>query len=213
MSRVLRRAFVLAALGVALAASAWAEPKASLSPADAPAGTYELDPAHTSVVWRVSHMGTSYFVGRFDRAAGSLKIDPKAPQAAFVQISLDAASVSTSVAGFDEKLRGPTFLDAKAHPKITFVTGKVNQQGPTRAFVPGNLTFRGITKPLILDVTWNGVVFSPYTGANALGFSAKGKLKRSDFGLSTLPNVVGDEVELQIETEFLLRPSKPAGKP
>lgn len=192
---------VIALAPVAAAPAMAAEPVAPKDLAAVPAGAYQLDPTHTSVVWRVSHLGLTNYTARFDKITGSLKVDPKAPEASFLAVSIDPTSVNTGLPNFDKKL-ATDYFKAETAPKIDFQSGKVQVTGPDKAFVTGNLTFAGVTKPVTLEVTWNGGTFNRFAQAYVLGFSAKGKLKRSEFGLMQLQGMIGDEVELLIEAEF-----------
>lgn len=192
---------VIALAPVAAAPAMAAEPVAPKDLKAVPAGTFQLDPTHTSVTWRVSHFGLTQYTARFDKISGSLKVDPKAPEASFLSVSIDANSVNTGLPNFDKKI-ATDYFKAETAPKIDFQSGKVQLTGPDKAFVTGNLTFAGVTKPVTLDVTWNGGTFNKFAQAYVLGFSATGKLKRSDFGLTQLQGVVGDEVELLIQAEF-----------
>jgi polyisoprenoid-binding protein YceI len=211
--RALLFAAVLAAAApapLALAQTAPAGPSKNL--ADAPAATYTVDGSHASVVWKVSHLGLSAYTARFDKISGALAFDPKAVTQSKVEISIDPLSASTGLPNFDKKIRDDYFQSAK-FPAITFKSAKVEQSGPTTGKVTGDLTFLGVTKPVTLDVTWNGGLFSKFGGGYALGFSAKGAIKRSDFGFSAMIPTVGDQVDLAIEIEFINRPAAPAGKP
>ena len=197
--RSLALALLLAAAPMAAAPAFAAEPVAPKDVAATPAGTYQLDASHTSVTWRVSHLGLTQYTGRFDKISGSLKIDPKAPEASMLSIAIDPNSVSTGLPNFDKKIATDYFKGAP----IDFQSGKVQRTGPDTALVTGNLTFAGVTKPVTLDVKWNGGIFSKFAQGHVLGFSATGKLKRSEFGVTQLAGAVGDEVELLIQAEFL----------
>lgn len=204
-------AFAVAAPApLALAQAAPAGPSKNL--ADAPAGAYELDGSHASLVWKVSHLGLSAYTARFDKISGSLNFDPKAPAKSSVSISVDPTSASTGLPNFDKKIRDDYFQSAK-FPAITFNSTKVEQTGPTTGKVTGDVTFLGVTKPVTLDVTWNGGVFNKFAGGYAIGFSAKGALKRSEFGFSAMTPNIGDQVDLAIEIEFVNKAAKPAAKP
>lgn len=195
---------------LALAQAAPAGPSKNL--ADAPAGAYEVDGSHASLVWKVSHLGLSGYTARFDKISGALNFDPKTPANSTVSITVDPASASTGLPNFDTKIREQYFQSAK-FPQITFKSAKVEQTGPTTGKVTGDVTFLGVTKPITLDVTWNGGVFNKFAGVYAIGFSAKGALKRSDFGFSAMIPTIGDQVDLAIEIEFFNKPAKPAAKP
>jgi polyisoprenoid-binding protein YceI len=199
-----------------------ATPAATAAPADplaegitvppntAPAGTYAIDKAHTNLTFRISHLGFSRYTADFDKVEGKLQFDPANPAAMTVEATIDPKSLdlNSPPAGFRDQVVGKEFLDAAAFPSITFKSTKVAPTGPKTAAVTGNLTLHGVTKPVTLAVTFNGgYAANAYDGAR-IGFSGKGVLKRSDFGIAHgLPapgtNMgVSDNVEFAIETEF-----------
>lgn len=214
---------VLATLGAACSPQpkATSEPKAAAAgpaeaqaPADAPAGQYFMDPAHTSINFRLSHMGLSHYTARFTKADGTLTFDPANPAAQSVSATIDATSLQTNYPDpakldFDAQVE-KEFLDAAHFPTITFKSTKVEPTGPKTAKVTGDLTLHGVTKPVVLEATFNGG-YKPNAmdplGAR-VGFSAKGAFKRSDFGITfgiPAPGTtmgVGDDVEVIIETEL-----------
>ncbi|MDO9338651.1 MAG: YceI family protein [Caulobacter sp.] len=200
-------------------------PKGEAAPAAVTApdllpGTYRLDPDHTTVLFRVNHVGMSNFTGQFRKVDASLMLDPKSPEASSVTVDIDAASLNTNVQvspGFDKTLTGPEWLDAGAHPKITFKSTKVTKTGPDTADVAGDFTLKGVTRPIVLKARFNdGYRPNAMDGAR-VGFSATTSFKRSDFGISygiPAPGSkmgVSDAVEVIIETEFTQ--GKPTGEP
>lgn len=179
----------------------------------ATAGVYDLDKTHASVTFRVDHLGMSRYTARFTGIDGRLNFDPANPAAMSVEASVDTGSIKTDypnpTPNFDAELAGPNWLDAARFPKITFKSTAVEPTGPNTAKVTGDFTLHGVTRPLVLDVTFNGGYDgAPMDPGSRIGFSAQGKLKRSDFGVSYgVPQPgstfgVGDEVEIQIEAEF-----------
>ena len=194
-SAVLAGALVSAS--VALPAVAFAQ--VATDPAAAPAGTWTLDKRHASVTMKVTHFGTSHYTFRFAQGSvdGSYAYDPAKPLDTKVSITIDAAKVDTGLPDFDKEIgTDPKFFNAAQYPKITFVSTKVEPGKLT-----GDLTFRGVTKPVTLDVKYNGYAKTPF-GSQIMGFSATGKIKRSDFGFTHLVPMVSDEVDLAIEAEF-----------
>ncbi|MCG8443201.1 MAG: YceI family protein [Caulobacterales bacterium] len=196
------RTIVPAAAAALLAACATTP---STEPGAAPSGAYELDPNHTSVIWRLAHGGgLSMYTARFDTIAGALDFDPETPAASRVDITIDPKSANTGLPDFDEKIAtSGDVLDADAHPEIRFTSTDIEVASQTTGRVTGDLTLRGRTYPVTLDVTYNGSAFDPLRGADVVGFSATGALTRSQFGADAWVNFgVGDEVELIIEAEF-----------
>lgn len=174
----------------------------SRDPERLPAGDYVLDKAHASLVARVSHMGFSRYTLRFTRFDASFSYDPALAGQTRITVTVDPTSLDTGSAGFSQALAtGAGWLNAGAYPKITFVSTAVTQGPDGTGQVAGELTFLGVTRPLVLDVRWNGVG-SGLIGGTRTGFSATARLKRSDFGNRTDLAVVGDEVDFEIEVEF-----------
>jgi len=175
-----------------------------LDVAEVPAGQYKLDPSHASIVWSLSHAGLSQLTGRFDAVSGSLDFDPDAPENSRLSIRIDPASISTGLTEFDETLSTDgKYLDSAAHKDILFVSTQPIKTGEANGQVTGNLTLKGVTKPITLDVTYNGAGKSFGNPGKTLGFSATGVLTRSEFGLGYLTNFgIGDKVKLTIEAEF-----------
>lgn len=173
-------------------------------PSAAAPGNYVLDPAHASVTMTISHAGLSNYTMRFDDISGTLSFDPDAPQNSAVDIRINSASISTGLPDFDKTLTSESkYLDAGTYPQIAFTSTSVQKISDTRGTVTGDLTFRGVTKPITLDTTFNGAGKSFGHPGDTLGFSATGTVVRSDFGMTTLINFgIGDEVDLRIEAEF-----------
>ncbi|HVY89797.1 MAG TPA: YceI family protein, partial [Hyphomonadaceae bacterium] len=170
------------------------QPAAAPAPAPAapsiegiPAGEYTFDKAHTSLIFRVSHMGYSNFTAAISGIDGKLQFDPAKPGDSRIMATVDPNSLAFSnpPKGFLEQIKGEEFLDAKKFPAITFTSTSVELTGPATAKVTGDLTLHGVTKPLTLDVTFNGGYGGMAQDPHArIGFSAKGSLKRSDYGVS-----------------------------
>jgi polyisoprenoid-binding protein YceI len=179
--------------------------------ADMPAGKYTLDKAHASLTWKVNHLGLSNYTARFTDIDATINFDPKDLTKSTLIATVDPASVKTDYPdakkkNFDAKLaEGKEWFNAKQFPNITFKSTKIEKTSETTGKIYGELTFLGVTKPLVLDATFNGAyakkTFAPNDAAG-LGFSATGVVKRSLWGLGTYVPVVGDDVTVQIETEF-----------
>ena len=175
-----------------------------LDVAAAPQGAYVLDPAHASVNWSLSHSGLSFYTARFDDISGALDFNPNAPTQSRVDIRIDPKSVSTGDTEWDETLTTDgRYFDADTYPEIRFVSTTATTNSANTGQVTGDLTLRGVTKPVTLDVTYNGAGKSFGNPGATLGFSAIGKINRSDWGMDYLTNFgIGDEVTLRIEAEF-----------
>lgn len=205
------RPLASAALAVALltAPAAMAAPGvSSVKPADLPAGHYVLDKTHASVVAKLKHMGFSNYQFRFTKIDADFTYDPKAPQASKINVTIDPASIDTSTGAdafglkFNKELAGDGWLETAKYPTATFVSTAVNVGDGQHGTVTGDLTLHGVTKPVTLDVTFNGVGSGMMPTQVRTGFSATTTIKRSDFGVSKYVPLVGDEVTLNIEVEF-----------
>ena len=198
-------------------AEATAGPAEAPAPELGPAGTYDLDPTHASLTWKVNHFGLSNYTARFTGISGTLVFDPENLSASSLEVSVDPASVETDYpadfkAGhpdspfdtFDQEIsESDAYFNSTVFPTITFKSTEITPTGANTGTVTGDLTFRGVTKPVTLDVTYNGTASFPWAPDQPkIGFSATGSLKRSDFGLDIMVPSLGDEVDLLIEVEF-----------
>lgn len=177
-------------------------PVANPAPAAVQAGDYKVEPNHTRVQFTVSHMGFSDWYGDFTGASGTLSLDPKAVAKAKVAITIPTASVSTTNATLDGELKDPNWFDAAKYPAITFTSTKVTQTGPRTALIAGDLTFHGVTKPVVLKASFLASGVNPLSKGYTVGFNATTALKRSDFGVKTYLPLIGDDVTLRISAAF-----------
>ena len=174
------------------------------------AGTWKLDPNHSDVGFVVGHLVVSKVHGRFDAFSGTVVTDEDLARAS-VNVSIDAASVNTHLPVRDNQVRSADFLDAEHFPSITFASTAVRDEAG-RYFVDGDLTIRGATRPVTLDLTVNG--FSPDTfGATRVSFSATTTIDRNDFGVSFNAPIPGlknamllsDAVAINLDVEAVLQ--------
>ncbi len=167
--------------------------------------TWKIDPDHTVVVFTVMHAGYARVLGRFSDVSGEFVYDPETRTLGKVSATIGAASVDTALAERDTHVKSADFLDAEAHPQITFVADGGTPLTDTTGTVTGDLTLRGVTKPVTLDVTLNQVAVYPCChGGETVGISATTSLLRSDFGSTyALPVFVGDEVRITLEFEAI----------
>uniref|UniRef100_B0SWU0 YceI family protein n=1 Tax=Caulobacter sp. (strain K31) TaxID=366602 RepID=B0SWU0_CAUSK len=186
-------------------------PAAAAPAAQVPAGDYKLDPAHASLEFKVNHLGFSHYTARFTDFDASLKFDPANPSASSVEATIDPRSLTLPAppAGFKDELTGKAWLDAAQYPAITFRSTKVEVTGANTAKVTGDFTLHGVTRPVVLEATFNGgYAGHPMDPHARIGFSAHGVFKRSDFGIGfgvPAPGTtmgVSDEVDVSIEAEF-----------
>ncbi|PZP38866.1 MAG: polyisoprenoid-binding protein [Pseudomonas fluorescens] len=171
------------------------------------AGTYELDKTHASVIFKIDHLGFSNFAGRFDDIDGTATVNPVDLSKSGVVITIDADSADTGVDKLDEHLEGADFFNTEKYKSITFTSTKVEVTGTTAngksiGKVHGLLNMLGVSKPVVLDVVFNGHGVSPFGGNERIGFDGTTTIKRSDFGMSKMVPMVGDDVKVQIAVEF-----------
>lgn len=179
----------------------------STKAADLPQGAYVLDKTHASLSARVSHMGFSHYTLRFTGLDASFTYDPKAPRDARLNVAVDPSTLDTGTDDFARKfnktLTGDGWFDVEKYPSITFVSTGVDLGDGQHGQVSGDLTLHGVTRPVTLDVTFNGVGPGLIPGGTRAGFSATTTIRRSDFGMTKFASWVADDVDLVIEAEFI----------
>ena len=180
---------------------------------EAPSGEYALDQNHTTINVRARHFGLANYTLRFNGISGTLDFNAENPAQSSVDVTVDTTTLDTPYSGdrnFDAELQNSEWLNSAEHPAATFRSTGVEVTGPNTGRVTGDLTIRGVTHPATFDVTYNSSWRQHPAGApiSGVGFSARGTIRRSDYGLMVLqpttgPNSgVADEVELVIEAEF-----------
>ncbi|MEM8982403.1 MAG: YceI family protein [Pseudomonadota bacterium] len=184
-----------AALAVSLSAHA-----ADLS--TLPAGDYELDKTHAYITFSYSHLGFSNPHVGFDVFDASLALNADDPEQSVVEVVIDATSINSRVAKFDEHLNGDDFFATAENPTITFTSTEIESTGEDTYDITGDLTIKGTTKPITLAATVNKAANHPMRRVPWVGMSATTTLLRSDFGLGRYAPNVGDEVTIDIEVEF-----------
>ena len=171
---------------------------------------FELNKDHTDLMFEISHAGYTMKHGWFRNLSGTLSFDENKIEASRVDVTIKASSVDTNHAQRDKDLSGPGFLDVAQFPELHFVSTKITRDGERALIVEGSLTMHGITRPLLLQATLNKVAPNPFTHAATVGFTASAQLKRSDFGVTTLIPIIGDDVSITIDAEFsAASPSSP----
>jgi polyisoprenoid-binding protein YceI len=188
-------------LGTALASNAQAQ-TVSHDAAATQDGAYSVEPYHTRVLFSVSHLGFTTWYGEFSNVSGSLNLNPKAPSKSTLEIHIPTNTVSTNNTTVDGELKGDKWFDATQFPEIVFKADKITQTGKGTGKVTGSLTFHGVTKPVTLDVKFNGAGINVLDKKYTAGFEVSGKIKRSDFGVKTYLPLIGDDVDLIISAGF-----------
>lgn len=183
----------LAAAGLILSSAAFA---------NAPAGNYKIDAAHSGAFFEVGHLGgVSRFMGRFNDISGDLVVG--APEASKIKVEVKTDSVDTKHDGLDKHLKSPDFFNAVQFPTMTFTSTGVTLNGSGEGTISGNLNLHGVTKPVTFKLKYIGT--GPgMKGETRAGYVATSTIKRSDFGMSYgLGKAATDEVELRINIEAI----------
>lgn len=167
----------------------------------APEGNYLIDPDHSHIGFEVSHLGISFVVGRFNKFRGEIKFVPRG--ASEVNVEIETPSVDTNVVKRDNHLRSADFFEVARFPKMTFVSKRVEYDGDGNPkSIEGELTLHGQKKVVVLQVSPIGVGKGPLDDVRA-GFLATATIKRSEFGMTSLLNVAGDDVHLNLNIEAI----------
>jgi polyisoprenoid-binding protein YceI len=169
---------------------------------------WKIDPKHTLVEFAAKHMMFTTVKGHFTGVEGTIYADEANPANSSVEVTIDADSITTGVPDRDNHLRSADFLDVQNHPQITYKSTKVEPRGDNKLKVTGDLTIRGITRPVVLDAEITGRGKTPY-GQEASGFAATTSINRKDWGLNW--NValeaggvlVSDSLKIEIEAEAI----------
>jgi polyisoprenoid-binding protein YceI len=174
--------------------------------------TYELDPVHSHISFSVRHMMVSQQRGQFRGVTGTLTLDRTNPSNSRVEVAIDVATINTNVADRDAHLRGPDFFDVEHHPSMTFVSREVRVDDDGQIKLTGDLTIRGTTRPVVLDVDPISEESRDPFGMIRVGTSATGKISRKEFGLvwnailETGGVALGDDVKMTLDVQFLRKP-------
>ena len=163
------------------------------------AESYQVDPAHTSITFRIQHAGISWVQGRFNEFAGAFSIDANDAGKSRFEMTIKTASVDTNVAQRDQHLRTADFFDAEKYPEMVFKSTAVRKVDGGLE-VMGNFTLHGMTRPLTFTLSGGQKAEFP-KGTRRIGFVTEFKLKRSDFGMAKMIPDVGDEVRIFIGLE------------
>jgi polyisoprenoid-binding protein YceI len=178
-------------------------------------GTYDIDTSHSAVEFVGRHMMISKVRGRFAHFSGTVHVG-EVPEESSVEVSIDASSIETDNDQRDTHLRSEDFLHVERHPTLTFASTNVELVDDEHWKVAGDLTLRGVTRPVVLDVEFEGANISPW-GTRAIGFSASTEINREDWGLTwnqvleTGGALVGKKVRIELNVEAVLRQDQAQG--
>jgi polyisoprenoid-binding protein YceI len=172
------------------------------APALAAPETYVIDGTHTLPRFSYSHLGYSTQMSRFDKTTGKITYD-KVAKTGSADITIDTKSVDTGYPLFNEHIQGPDFFDTAKYPTATFKSTKVNFDGDKPSTIEGNLTIKGVTKPIVLKITSFQAMPHPMLKKDAIGANATVVIKRSEFNAGKYAPYVSDDVTIDIPVEAI----------
>ncbi len=183
-------------------------------PSQAFASKWEFDPVHTTAMFTVKHLMVSDVTGRFKTVSGVVDLDEKSTEKSTVELEIDAASIDTNNEKRDGHLKSADFFEVDKHPKITFKSKKIAKAGKDKYKVTGDLTMRGVTKEVAVEVMVSGEMKGP-DGAMKRGVSATAKINRTDWGLKWNMAleagggvIVGEQVQIKVDIELTKKAEK-----
>ena len=195
-----------ASLALSLLAGGAVVAQAALTkvPSEVQSGDYKLDPEHGKITWSVDHLGFSTYVGQFVNVQAELKLDPANPSASTLTATIPLTDVASNSDGLNRHLQTADFFDTANHPVATFRSTRivVDPDDRDEATVHGDLTLRGVTRPVVMEVEFNQA--GSTRGGYKAGFDGEATIKRSDFGITFGLPALGDEVKLHVEGEFVM---------
>jgi len=177
-------------------------------PALAATSDWQIDPAHSSAQFAVKHLAISTVRGAFTSVKGSVQFGDKDITKSTVDVTIDVNSVDTRVAARDKDLRSDHFFDADHFPTITFKSKRVEQVAPGKLKITGDLSIRGTTKEVVLDVDGPTAPIKDPWGNQRIGVNASAKITRQDFGITYGPGMIGDEITITIDAELFQKAAK-----
>ena len=170
-----------------------------LAPRWRPAETYSIDPVHSSAIFRIKHLNTSYFYGRFDDVRGTISFDEASPTSSSVEVQIKADSVDTHDGKRDSHLKSPDFFNAAKYPTLSFKSKSFAKSGDNAFDVSGDLTVHGETKPVTVKFEKTGAAKTQV--GERIGFETTFTIKRSEYGIAFMPDGLGEDVRIIISLE------------
>jgi len=170
--------------------------------------TWQIDPNHTASQFSVRHLGISTVRGQFEKTSGTVVFDPSDPAKTSIDATIDATTFNSRVQMRDNDVRSPHFLDVAKYPTITFKSTRTEVASAGKLKITGDLTIHGVTKQVTLEVEApSQPIQDPMGKGLRMGATATTKINRNDFGITTMPGIVGDEIQIELDVE-LTRPAK-----
>jgi len=192
----------LCSLSIAALLLTAAAPPAGFDDGPFESGEFRADAVHSSAVFSVLHLGIARFYGRFNGISGGFQLDLEHPERSSVTLEIDAASVDTHSEGRDRHIRSDDFLAAETHPTLSFRSTSVKRVADDRLEVTGELTLRGVTRPLRTEVELVGAG-ETFFGDFRTGVEARFGVDRTEFGIDGVPGGVGNEIDFVISLEAI----------
>jgi polyisoprenoid-binding protein YceI len=166
------------------------------------AGQYTLDKSHATLLFKVKHFGLSEYVGRFNKFDATLDFDPENLEQTKLEAIIEIQSLDINHQSLRRQLLSPKWFDQANHPQAKFTSVGLREVSESNFELSGNLVWRGITKPVVLQVKFNGGANNLLTRTYTIGFHASGSFLRSDYGIKTYLPIVGDQVKIDVYAEF-----------
>jgi len=182
---------------------------ASAAAQDVAKDAWQLDPANSSAQFSARHLGISTVRGTFTKLSGTVHYDSLNVEKTSIEVTIQAASIDTGFEMRDRELRGSNLLDVQTYPTITFASKRIEAAGAGKLKITGDLTIHGVTKEVVLDAEGPSQVLIDPSGDRRMGASATTKIRRTDFGMSGLPDIVGDEIGITLDVEMIKRLPRP----
>ena len=184
---------------------------AACAASPASAADFTIDPVHSTVIFKVNHLGAANVYGRFNDVSGGFSFDPASPTSAMFDVAIQAGSVDTNAEKRDQHIAGPDFLDAKQFPLIRLKSKSVKKTGDKSYQIAADLELHGVTKPITIDVQHTGTSTDP-RGTTRAGFEAQFTINRLDYGVSFMPDGLGKDVALIVSIEGVQKSAEGAPK-
>jgi polyisoprenoid-binding protein YceI len=165
------------------------------------AASYQIDPVHSSILFKVKHFGAAHVYGRFNQVSGTITYDAASAAASAIKIEIPTDSIDTANQQRDDHLKSADFFNAKQFPVISFTSKKITAKANDSFEVVGDLTLHGVTKEITAEAVKTGTGKHPRTGKELLGFETHVTIKRSDFGMAFMAGPVSDQVDLILAFE------------
>ncbi len=166
-----------------------------------PAEKCTIDPVHSTVTFELNHLGASRFSGRFNEVKGKWAIDPANPAACSIEVTIPAGSIDTNSSDRDQHLEGPEFFNAAKFPELRFKSRAFEATSASTYQITGDLTMVGVTKPITTEARYIGSIVDHAKFKSRSGYQARFIVNRSEFGMSALAGLLGEEVEVCVNLE------------